>query len=258
MLNIDHYAYTNGLKDVHPIEKVSFTFIYLFFSIITKNIWITGLTFIIMTLSVVLAAKIPFRQFVKLLLLPSLFLLTSIISILFSIAPIDTNNLEPLWKLEIGVWQFYISSRSANQAIHLFATVLASISSLYFLILTTPLHQLMWVLQKVKLPTLFIELVGLTYRFIFVLFDKMSEIHLAQSSRLGYQNYKTWFSSIAQLTVSLFIKSIQSSRELQYSIDSRGGDDGLYEVDMRLKYNRLNIVAIVVSMVVLFIIMIFT
>lgn len=258
MLNIDYYAYTNGLKHVHPIEKVCFAFVYLLFSIFTKNLWITGFTFLVMTLSIVFAAKIPFRHYVKLLMLPGFFLLTSMFSILFSIAPIDGGHHEIFWKVEIGLWQLYISSSALNQAYHLLTTVLASISSLYFLILTTPLHQLLWVLQKVKLPPLFIELVGLTYRFIFVLFEKMQEIYLAQSSRLGYQNYKTWLSSIAQLTVSLFIKSIQSSRELHHAIESRGGDEDLYKVDMKLEYKIWHIIAIMVSITILLGITIFT
>lgn len=248
MLKIDDYAYTSALKNVHPIEKVGFTFSFLLFTIMTKNLLIACITFIVMSIGIVLAAKIPFFHYIKLLLLPSFFLISSLIAILISIAPINGESLHAIWNVKMGTWQLYISLYNVKQAYYLGATVLASVSCLYFLILTTPLHQLMWVLQKIKLPILFIELVGLTYRFIFVLLDKMHEIYLAQSSRLGYQNYRVWISSIAQLIVSLFIKSIYSAKELQIAIDSRGGDDRLYEVELSLKYNRLHWASIIFSM----------
>jgi cobalt/nickel transport system permease protein len=258
MLKIDDYAYTNALKDVHPIEKVGFAFSYLLFTIITKNICIACLTFIMMSAGIVLGAKIPFYSYVKLLLLPSFFLFSSIVAILISVAPANGKILNAIWIIQMGSWQLYVSQYSINQAYHLAATALACVSCLYFLILTTTLHQLIWVLKKGNLPALFIELVGLTYRFIFVLLDKMHEIYLAQSSRMGYQNYRVWISSIAQLIVGLFIKSIHSARELQIAIDSRGGDEGLYEVELNLKYNRFHCAGIILSMAALFAIAILT
>lgn len=249
MLKIDDYAYTNALRHVHPIEKVGFTITFLFFTIITKNVVIGLITFFVMSLSIVLAAKIPFAQYIRLLLLPSIFIFTSMVAILVSIAPLEYESDKTIWDVTIFLWQLYISWDNVNLAYHLLITVIGSVSCLYFLILTTPLHQLMWVLRKIKLPTLFIELIGLTYRFIFVLLDKKQEIHLAQSSRLGYQNYRLWITSMGQLIVSLFIKSIQTAKELQIAIDSRGGDEGLYEVDLVLPYNRYRCIMIFLSII---------
>ncbi|UOK56437.1 energy-coupling factor transporter transmembrane protein EcfT [Bacillus sp. OVS6] len=73
MLKIDDYAYTSALKDVHPVEKVGFAFAYLLFTIITKNICIACLTFILMSVGIVFGAKIPFYHYIKLLLFPSFF-----------------------------------------------------------------------------------------------------------------------------------------------------------------------------------------
>ncbi|WP_299091629.1 cobalt ECF transporter T component CbiQ [uncultured Metabacillus sp.] len=253
MLKIDDYAYSNRLKHVHPAEKVGFVMTFLMFTIITKNVVIAMITFSVMSLSIVFAAKIPFSQYLKLLLLPSIFLFTSIAAILVSIAPVYQVNVDTIWFFTIKSWQIYISVANINQAYQLLVTIIGSVSCLYFLILTTPLHQLIWVLRRLKLPVLFIELVGLTYRFIFVLLNKMHEIHLAQSSRLGYQNHRLWISSIAHLIVSLFLKSIQSAKELQIAIDSRGGDMKLYEVELSLSYNRYRCAGILVSIIGLFI-----
>jgi cobalt/nickel transport system permease protein len=116
----------------------------------------------------------------------------------------------------------------------------------------------MWVLRKIKLPVLFIELVGLTYRFIFVLINKMQEIYLAQSNRLGYQNLQICMTSCAQLIVSLFIKSIQSAKELQIAMESRGGDEGLYDIEITISYNRYRCTGILFSLAGLFTISLLT
>jgi cobalt/nickel transport system permease protein len=211
-----------------------------------------------MSIGVLFKAKIPFIAYVKLLFVPFVFLMTSLVAILFSIAPIYQEDLEVLWKAQIGLWQIYISPYSVQQSYELATTILASVTCLYFLILSTPLHQLIWVLKKVKLPTVFVELMGITYRFIFVLLEKMNEIYIAQSSRLGYQNYRSWFSSVAQLIVSLFVKSMHSAKELQIAIDSRGGDEHLYDVELSMGYNRGNFVIIFISFVTLFMLFIMT
>ncbi|RBW67875.1 cobalt ECF transporter T component CbiQ [Bacillus taeanensis] len=258
MLKIDDYAYSSVLKDVHPVEKVGFAFAFLLFTIITKNMFIAFITFFVMSITIVLAAKISLVQYIKFLFLPSFFLFSSVIAIIVSIAPVNSVITDAIWNIEMGAWQIYISLSNLKQAYHLSATVIASVSCLYFLILTTPLNQLIWILQKVKLPTLFIELVALTYRFIFVLLDKMHEIYLAQSSRLGYKNYRVWIISAAQLIVSLFIKSIQSAKEVQIAIESRSGGEGLYEIELNLNYNRLHCATIFFSMTGLFTLTILT
>ncbi|WHY03347.1 cobalt ECF transporter T component CbiQ [Neobacillus sp. DY30] len=258
MIKIDDYAYSSGLKDVHPVEKVSFALIFLFFTILSKNISVACFTFTVMSIVVIFRAKIPFIVYLKLLFVPFVFLMTSIVAIIFSIAPIYQEDLDVLWKAEIGLWQIYISSPGIQQSYKLATTILASVSCLYFLVLSTPLNQMMWVLKKVKLPTVFIELMGITYRFIFVLLEKMNEIYIAQTSRLGYQNYKSGFSSVAQLIVSLFVKSMRSAKELQIAIDSRGGDEHLYDVDLSLSYNRGHFVFIFISLVTLFMINVMT
>ena len=100
MIKIDDYAYISGLKDVHPVEKVSFALIFLFFTILSKNISVAYFTFTIMSIGVLFKAKIPFIAYLKLLFAPFVFLITSLVAILFSIVPIDQENPEVLWMVE--------------------------------------------------------------------------------------------------------------------------------------------------------------
>ena len=135
MIKIDDYAYISGLKDVHPVEKVSFALIFLFFTILSKNISVACFTFTVMSILVLFKAKIPFMAYMKLLFVPFIFLMTSLVAILFSIAPIYQEGLEVLWMAKISSWQIYISSQRMQLSYELATTILASVSCLYFLVL---------------------------------------------------------------------------------------------------------------------------
>ena len=136
MLKIDDYAYTNALKHVHPAEKVGFALAFLLFTIMTKILIIAFITFIVMSICLVLVAKIPLSHYVK-LFLPLIFLFTSIIAILISVAPMNSVSIHPIWHVNIGSWKIFISQANVKQVYQLSATVIASVSCLYFLILTT-------------------------------------------------------------------------------------------------------------------------
>lgn len=258
MLQIDQYAHTNALSNVHPAEKCMLAISFLFFSILSKNLFITSFSFLTMSLFITFAAKIPFWQYIKLLLLPAIFLLTSMITIIISFAPAADVPNTLIWSMTISSWSVYITPNTLSQAYQLMTTALASVSCLYFLIMTTPLHQLIWVLRKLRLPVLFIELIGLTYRFIFVLLATLQEIYIAQSSRLGYHNYRSSLSSISVLVVNLLLKSLRSAKETHIAIDSRGGDEGLYEVEINLNYRKGHILVIVFCMISLSFLTFFT
>ncbi|MDX8367324.1 cobalt ECF transporter T component CbiQ [Cytobacillus sp. IB215665] len=251
MLRIDQLAYLNQLRHVHPIEKAVFTFLFLFFCLITKSEVIAVITLLIMSMAIVFGAKISVRDYIKLLLLPSFFLLSSVIPILISIAPYDYKVINSLWSMTIGTWQLFITTDNISIVTSLFFTVLSTVSCMYFLILSTPLHDILWLLQKMKLPTLFIELVAFTYRFIFVLLDKAQEVYIAQASRLGYQHYRLSIYSLGQLVVGVFVKSMKYAKELQIAVDTRGGQDGNYEIESSYKYHPLNWGIVAISMLTL-------
>lgn len=251
MLQIDYFSNTNPLRNVHPVQKACFSLAYLLFALLTKSIGIAVFTFIVMSLAILAKAKIPWTYYVKLLLLPFLFLTTSVLTLLLSLAPVDMVLQESLWEMKMGTWQIYVSSTNLERGIQLTCTVVACISSMYFFILTTPFRDIQWLLQKLRLSPLFIELVSFTYRFIFVLIEKAQEIYVAQSSRLGYESYRTSVSSLAHLVVSLFVKSMQAARDLQMAMDSRGGEEDLDPIEITSLYHRQGWVAIGSSMILL-------
>ncbi|MGE7840876.1 cobalt ECF transporter T component CbiQ [Lysinibacillus sp. NPDC093712] len=224
MLLIDKYAYMNKLASVHPLEKMTFSLGLLLLSLIVRDELISLITFIVMSAFIILGAKIPFQYYAKLLLLPGFFLLSSLLSILISIAPNSSNLPAHFWAFSLSNWTFFIGNESLITAQQLLFSVLGSISCLYFLILTTSVQSICHVLRQWRLPALFVELVELTYRFIFIFLNSMQKIHLAQQSRLGYQSPMQWLRSISMLIAALFAEMFQRSRELNNAMQARGGE----------------------------------
>ncbi|MEB2282073.1 cobalt ECF transporter T component CbiQ [Lysinibacillus xylanilyticus] len=251
MLLIDKYAYLNKLASVHPLEKMTLSLGLLILSLIMRDERISLITFFVMSAFIILGAKIPAKYYAKLLLLPGLFLLSSLVSILISIAPTTSSLPAYIWSFSLNSWTIFIGRASLVTAQQLFFIVLGSISCLYFLILTTSVQSICYVLRQWRLPTLFVELVELTYRFIFIFLDSMQKIHLAQQARLGYSSPIQWLRSVSMLIAALFVEMFQRSRELNNAMEARGGETVYWQDDVT--YNTKNWVGIATIFILLII-----
>lgn len=253
MLLIDKYAYINRLNKIHPAEKMTLTFFLLLFSLVVKDIAVSLSIFIVMSSLTIFAAKIPFRYYIKLLLLPVFFLVSSALTILFSFSHGDIPHSALLWRMEIGNWQIFISESNADKVITLMFVVLASISCLYFLTLTTPIQAIFQVLRKWKVPALLMELFEITYRFIFVFIESSLRIYLAQQSRLGYHSIKQSFHSLASLISAILAAVFQRAKELNVAINSRGYGDEILYLNAQYKYslNSWGIITCIIFFIVI-------
>ena len=251
MLLIDKYAYMNKLASVHPLEKMTLSLGLLILSLIMRDERISLITFIVMSAFIILSAKIPAKYYTKLLLLPGFFLLTSLVSILISIGPTTSTLPSNIWSFSFHNWTIFVGSASIVTAQQLFFIVLGSTSCLYFLILTTSVQSICYVLRQWRLPTLFVELVELTYRFIFIFLDSMQKIHLAQQARLGYSSPMQWLRSVSMLISALFVEMFQRSRELNNAMEARGGEIVYWQENVTYsKKNWLGIAAIFILLII--------
>ena len=65
------------------------------------------------------------------------------------------------------------------------ARALAAIAAVYFLVLTTPLTEIVGLLRRLRVPALLLELMVLAYRQIHVFSEVAGQMRSAQVSRLG-------------------------------------------------------------------------
>lgn len=240
MLLIDKYAYFNRLQNVHPMEKMTLSLCLLLFVLLAKDSLVSLITFIVMSAFIVVIAKIPISYYMKLLVLPGFFLLSGIVTILISFTDESAVIPNVIWSAHIGNWQICISKESLNQTVNLVFVVLSSISCLYFLTLTTPLTAILDVLRKLKLPPLLIELISLTYRFIFVFLEESVNIYQAQSSRLGYITIRQGIKSLGLLISMLFLKVFQRTAQLSIAMNSRCYEDDILFFDQSYRFSPVN------------------
>lgn len=217
MLLIDKLCYSSRLRYINACTKTLLSILALIFCIIDRSIILSLMVLVTMGYLSVKKGGISFFVYLRLLRIPLVFLILSTLAILinFSKTPMDA------FALSLG--SFYLTSSYASllHATQLIATALASVSCLYFLSLSTPITDILSVMKKVHVPDLFIELMLLIYRFIFVLLDMAEALTAASHSRLGNIDFKTSCRSFGSVASALFIRSLKKSNHLYDAMESR-------------------------------------
>lgn len=218
MTNIDQYVYANKLLEVHPAEKSLLAIATMVVCLISTSSYTPIIAMALMAGLIIFKAGIPAKFFSRLMLIPLAFLVMGELTLVFSIS--DQPGIF-LYHFAVGDTFIGVTAQDLDKAVLLFSKSIGAVSCLYFLALTTPMLEITSVLRKVKVPALFLELMSLIYRLIFVLLDSAATIRTSQSSRLGYVNMKSSFRSTSQLFYALFIKSFQRSQAVATALEAR-------------------------------------
>lgn len=210
MLIIDKYAYSNRLADSNPFLKFFLVVIALITATTSRNVYINLIIFLVMAFTTTVVAGIPISKYLKILFIPTGFLIISIITILISVSNVDIF----VWSLKIFERYIGITKGAIDESIILGTRVFASIGATFFLGLTTPLNNLIRVLKWLHLPKSIIELVVLIYRAIFIFLDEAQEIFTGQELKFGYSNFKNSLRSTGLLLRSLFLRVLLRYKEM--------------------------------------------
>ena len=219
MLNLDQYAYLSNLSKQDSLEKLIFSLLTLIVCIWANEPVISIIIMLIMGGITVFRGGTSLKVFLKLLSIPSAFLLISVIAIGIDV----TKNPEALWG-PMRVLNSYIglSVVGLPVAVNLFFKALGAVSCLYYLILSTPIVDLLSALERLGVPSLLREMMGLIYRFIFVFIETAQEMHLAQRARLGYTTLRGSYRSLGTLISNLLVQALRKSEALYTALEARG------------------------------------
>ncbi|MGQ9928237.1 MAG: cobalt ECF transporter T component CbiQ [Chloroflexaceae bacterium] len=215
---IDRYAYGNAIRGVDPAQKGGLALIAMLLCLVLKQPAVGLLTLGWMFALATLWARVPARAFGRALLTEAPFLLLSLVGVALSVslAPLagPALRLGPLW---IGS-----GPESLLLAMRLFTRALGCAAALNFLILTTPLLDLIELLRRLRMPETLIDLMSLTYRAIAVLLESLQRMATAQDARLGYAGPWRALRSASLLGSQLFLDAYRRSQRLQMALESRG------------------------------------
>lgn len=151
--------------------------------------------------------------------LPMAFMSLSVFTIVFHSLP---QAAEPIFALQLGTSTWGISSHSLQSGLAVFMRAIASLCCLYFLLLTTTLTSILTVFKTWHMPTLILELMQLTYKMIFILYDTARHVYQAQRTRLGYLGIRSSFRDMGVLATMTFIRAIKRSEALYTALEARG------------------------------------
>ncbi|MCR4435101.1 MAG: cobalt ECF transporter T component CbiQ [Clostridiales bacterium] len=224
MINIDNYAYLSKLKKTDPMQKLLFALLTLGVCLWANSIAISVLVLFIMGWVTVCRGGTPPALFMKLLLVPMSFLVIGVLTIAVNASD---NPGVFIFSVYAAGTHIGVSLAGIHNAVRLFFKALGAVSCLYYLSLSTPMVDLLGALRRLKVPKLLVELMGLIYRFIFVLLETADTMHTAQDSRLGYSSLSSGYRSLGALASTLFIRAYKRSDELYTALEARGYDGEL-------------------------------
>jgi cobalt/nickel transport system permease protein len=118
---------------------------------------------------------------------------------------------------------FSITLQGVASAALFFFRVLASVSMVILLLLTTRQHALLKVLRIFKVPQVFVMTMGMSYRYIFLLLDTVQKTFIAMKSRVGFVASSATGRRIAGTTMaSLWLRSYHLHSRVHDAMLSRG------------------------------------
>ena len=174
---------------------------------------IAGLYFV--TLALAWRSSVPMGFFVKRVWLFMPFF-TGIVAIpAFFITPGP-----PLVQLPLGL---IITRTGAMTALFLLLRVGASVSAGVLLVLTTPWNSVLKALGVLRVPDVFILILGMTYRYIYLLLHTTNDMFLSRKSRIvGRLQGAEERRLIAASAGTLLSRSLHLSSEVYLAMQSRG------------------------------------
>ena len=225
---IDDYAYNNKLSKVNPNIKVAVGMLFLILSLINNYKLMSIAIIIIMSIVIVGIAKIEYKDYIRFIKIPLVFLIISIVMILVNFSR-DKEYL--LYSIKIGSLYIGMSNESINSSMHLFFRSLSCLTCIYFIMLTTPFNQLIFTLKKMHLPDIILEISMLMYRFIFIFLEEVSDIRKSQELRFGYINLKNGYQSFGLLVNMLFKRMMIRYDEMSIALDMKLYDGTFHIVE---------------------------
>jgi cobalt/nickel transport system permease protein len=242
---IDAYAYANRLRWAHPAEKIIFALVTITICLISRSPLVCLLALLWATLAVTVLAGIPLGAYWYFIRVPVGFILTGVLTL--AVIGIPAGDPDALLALPVGPWEVGVTAGSLAQAGQVFLISFASVGVTLGLALTTPMVDLTEQLRRWHVPQLFVELMSLIYRFIFVLLETAQSMRIAQEARLGYSSWGRWLRSVGMLASNLFLRANVRAGALFTALSARGYTGELRVLQARPAWSRRRLALIAVA-----------
>jgi len=216
----DEYAVKKGfLQSLDPRVKIATFLVFVILILFTKNI-VVLLCLYLLCLLLSSFSKINLGFFLKRtwLFIP-LFSAFIAIPALFSIFTPG----KALVTLQIAGLKLTITHQGLSGAILFLSRVITSVSFVVLLSITTKHFELLRVLRIFKIPQVFVTVLGMCYRYVFLFIETIENTYLAIKSRIGTRiHYKRGQHVVAWNIAYLWQRSYQLNEDVYKAMLSRG------------------------------------
>lgn len=246
-MHIDTFAYSNRWRQVHPGEKAIFSLGCLTAALFSQSALIPSIIAVIMISITILGAGIPWQGYLRLAAFPAIFLFWSCLALAISFSGGELPLADfPALQLSIS-----LNRKGVSQAELALVRSLAATLSLLFLALTTPMTEIMGLLRSLGTPKLFIELMTIAYRQIFIFLEIAGQIRAAQEARLGYTSTKAAMKSLAKMGANILLSTLTRARHNHQGLLARGYGDELLFLSPRQNWSIRNLLGAGIAGIVL-------
>lgn len=156
----------------------------------------------------------------RVMALPLAFLLLGSVAVAFTLSP------TPIGRLSLPLFSHYLclTGEEMRQALLLLIKSYGAVCSLFFLSLTTSLDELIALMRRLRVPAVLIDLMFLTYRYIFLLANSYRQMTISSQARLSDCSRHARRRSFPILCASLLAGSYRRTSSCLDAMLSRGYD----------------------------------
>ena len=212
---IEQAAYANRWRPVSPAAKGLFAASALVAAFAASTPSTAAIIAAVLMAVTVLGAGIALLSYLRVGAPALLFLALGCLSLAISV---DVGDGGPVLQVAPTGW---------HKLAEVGARSLGALAALLFLILTTPLIDLIALLRRLKTPELLLEIMVLCYRMLFVFSAAIDETLTAQSARLGYASPRLAMRSLGELAANLTLQVWQRAHALHVAAQARNNDGPL-------------------------------
>lgn len=218
--------YAHGQSPIHLLDarvKVLLTLAFLLALNLTPvNAWAVYILFLTLTLSVALLSRLGIGFLLKRALLALPFVLAAL--------PLIFTGAQPRWPAHLFGINFAISEPGTLRFVSIALRSWISVQAAILLAATTRFPDLLGALQQIHVPRLFIAIIGLMWRYLYVISEEVTRMLRARSSRSASApgtrragGRLAWRARVTGgMAGSLFLRSLERSDRVYSAMLARG------------------------------------
>jgi cobalt/nickel transport system permease protein len=214
---LEDIAQGNRLREVSPYLKLAAAMGGIVLCLLSGSFVAPLAIALILSLGVLLLARVDPRTYGELFVAPLIFALLSVMVIVLL-----TGGEAAFWSWTPLPWlSFSLTPASINEGLLVFSRMIGGMAALIFLAVTTPMTDLFLVMKRCRVPEPVLDLTMMVYRAIFLTLDQFVQTYQAQRMRLGYSSFGESIRSLSTMCGSVFIGSWLAGEDFVRAMDAR-------------------------------------